>query len=137
MLTGDEDAGRAGESGSDDDLFDFITKSVFDEFAEGFEFGLLFFEFLLFVFRVFEFKSFLGAVLEFLFLVVLQLLDDVLIDGVDEVEDFDVLLDEGFNEGRLGDGGSALSSDEEDIFLSLLHSGDVVLEGGHLLSTLG
>ena len=60
-------------------------------------------------------------------LIILHLLDHVLIDWVNEVENLVSLLLESLNEWRLGDGSSAFTSDVVDIFLSLLHSGDVVL----------
>jgi hypothetical protein len=60
--------------------------------------------------------------------VLLQLLDHVLVDWVDHVQDFITLLDQSLHEGRLGDGCLVLTSDEEDVILSLLHAGDVLFQ---------
>jgi hypothetical protein len=77
-----------------------------------------------------DIETFLGTILELLSVVLLKLLDDVLIDGVDHIEDFDTLLLEGLNEGGSSNGGLTLSGDEIDILLVLLHAGDILLKGG-------
>ena len=64
-------------------------------------------------------------------------MDDVLVDGVDQVEDFVALLSEGLKERGVGDGRSALSGDEEDVLLSFFHAGDVLFKGGLLVAALG
>mmetsp|Transcript_18093 Transcript_18093/g.30891 ORF Transcript_18093/g.30891 Transcript_18093/m.30891 type:complete len:540 (-) Transcript_18093:58-1677(-) len=92
---------------------------------------------LLLVLGLVEIEALLGDALELLVIVVLHLLDHVLVDGVDEVEDLEPLLLEGLDEGRLGDGGSALAGDVVDVLLALLHPLDVVLEGDEVLATLG
>jgi hypothetical protein len=65
------------------------------------------------------------------------LLDHVLIDWVNEVKNFVTSLLEGLNEWGSGNRSSALTSDVKDIFLSFLHSGNVVLEGDLVFTTLG
>jgi hypothetical protein len=45
-----------------------------------------------------EFESFFGGVSEFVSIEVFQLLEDVLIDGVNHVDDFVVFFSEGFDE---------------------------------------
>jgi len=138
VLAGDEDTGGLLESLSDDDLLDLgLTKNLLDELTEGLEGGFLLFELLLFLLGLVEFETFLGTVLELLAIILLELLDDVLIDGVNHIENLDTSLLEGLDEGRGGHGGSALTGDEEDILLTFLHSGDVLLEGGHFLTGLG
>jgi len=64
-------------------------------------------------------------------------LHHILVDGVYQVEHFVALLFEGLEEGRLGNGGSALTSDVEDVLLAFLHSGDVLLEGDLILAGFG
>lgn len=53
--------------------------------------------FLLFL-RLFEVESFFGARLEFLSIVVLELLNHIFIDWVNEVKNFETSLLEGFKE---------------------------------------
>jgi len=64
-------------------------------------------------------------------------LDDVLIDGVNHVQDLVTELLELFDEGGGGYGSLGFSGDEVDVLLVLLHAGDVILEGSHFLTTLG
>jgi len=64
-------------------------------------------------------------------------LNHVLINWVDEIKNLVSLLLEDLNEWRLGDCLSGLTSDIEDIFLSFLHSLDVILEGDLILTSLG
>lgn len=137
VFSGNENAWGFLQSLSNDDLFDLLSKDFLDEFAEWLEGSLLLLEGLLLFLGLVEVKTLLGAVLELLSVELLELLDDVLIDGVDHVEDFVTLLLEGLNEGGGSDGGSGLSSDEEDVLLSFLHSGDVLLEGGLFVTGLG
>ena len=63
-------------------------------------------------------------------------MDHVLINWVNQVEDFIDLLLERLNEWRLSDGSSALTSDVEDVLLTFLHTSDEVLERNLVLSTL-
>lgn len=117
-------------------LFDLVSEDFLDEFAESFIGGLLLFEFLLLVFSLIKVESFLGARLELLSIEVLELLDDIFVNGVNHVDDFIVSLLKSLNEGRLVNGSSALSSDEEDVLLSFLHSGAILFEGDQLLARL-
>jgi len=64
-------------------------------------------------------------------------LNHVLINWVNEIKNLVSLLLEDLNEWRLGDCLSRLTSDIEDIFLSFLHSLDVILEGDLILTSLG
>jgi len=66
VFSSDEDAGGIDDSVGDHNFFDFFSKNFFDEFAEGFVLGFLFFKSLLLFLRVFEIESFFGAVFEFL-----------------------------------------------------------------------
>jgi hypothetical protein len=64
-------------------------------------------------------------------------LDHVLIDWVDEVENFISSLLKGLHEWGSSNLSSALTSDVVDIFLSFLHSSDVVLVGNLFLTRFG
>ena len=67
----------------------------------------------------------------------LQLLHSVLIDGVDEVEDLEVLLLERLEEGRVLDGRLRLAGDVVDRLLAGLHAADVLLQRRQLSGSLG
>merc|ERR1719160_1722527 len=82
-------------------------------------------------------ESLLGTGLELLSVVLLHLLDHVLVDWVDQVENLISSLLKSLEEWGLGDSGSGLSSDVEDVLLAFLHLAHVVLEGNHLFSRLG
>jgi hypothetical protein len=68
---------------------------------------------------------------------VFQLLEDVFIDGVNHVNDLVVFLSQSFDEWGSGAGSSGFTSDNVDVFLSLLHSSNVVLERNHIFTALG
>ena len=135
-LGSDEGAGGLGEASGDLDLLDLLAKDFLDEGAETFVLGLELLGLLLLI-LVIEVETFLGDGLELLAIVLLDLLDGVLIDGVDEVEDLEALLLEAFEEGGLLDGGDGLTGDVEDVLLALLHAVAVLLEGDELLTGLG
>ena len=80
-------------------LLDLISKNFLAELAESFKGGLLFFQSLLLVFGVVEFEAFFGGVLELVAVEVLELLDDVFVDGVHHVDDLEVSLLECLHEG--------------------------------------
>jgi len=123
---------------TNNDLFNLgFTQNFLDELTKGLEGRFLLFELLLFLLSLFEIKTFLGTVLELLTIILLKLLDDVLIDGVNHIEDLDTSLLEGLDEGRGSNGGSALTSNEVDILLTFLHSGNVLLEGCNFFTRLG
>ena len=134
VLSGDENTGRVFQSLSELDLLNLVGKDLLDKLAKTLISSLLFFEALLLLLGLVELKSLLGAVLKLLSVELLELLDDVLIDWVNHVKDLIASLLELLNEGRLINLGLALSSDEEDVVLTFLHSGDVVLERDLLIS---
>ena len=135
-LGGDEGARRLGETSGDLDLLDLLAKDFLDEGAETFEVSLELLGLLLLL-LVIEVETFLGDGLELLAIVLLDLLDGVLIDGVDEVKDLEALLLETFEEGGRGNSGDGLTGDVVDVFLALLHAVAVLLEGDGLLTGLG
>ena len=84
---------------TDLNFLDFITKNFLDQLAETFQRSLLFLELLLFIFSLVKLDTLFGAVLELMSIKVLELLDNILVNGVNHVDDFKVLLFKGFNEG--------------------------------------
>ena len=76
-----------------------VTKDLLAELAESLKGCLLLLELLLLVFGVVEIEALLGAVLKLVAIEVLQLLGDVLVDGVNHVDDLQVPLFQGLNEG--------------------------------------
>merc|ERR1719498_92680 len=79
----------------------------------------------------------LGAAHELLAVVLLELLHGVLVDGVNHEEHLEAALLELLDEGGVLHSLAGLAGDVVDVLLVLLHAGDVVLEGGHLLTGLG
>merc|ERR1719483_1525437 len=69
-----------------------------------------------------DFNSLLGDVDKLLSIVLLQLLRSVLVNWVDHEKDFNVLLLEGFHEGRVFNDCLVFSSDVVNHFLVLVHS---------------
>ena len=136
-FSGYEYTRRLIEKLSNNNFLDLVTKDFLDLFAKRFEGSLLFFEFLLLFVGLLEFKSLLRAVLKLFAIEFLKLLDDLLIDGVNHVEDFIITLAERLNERRGRDGSSGLSSDEVNIILAFFHTSNVVLEGSEFLTRLG
>lgn len=117
-------------------LLHLVSEHFLAELAETFEGGLLFFQSFLFVFGDIELEALFGGVLELVAVEVLELLDDVFVDGVDHVDHLVVPLLERLHEGRGGGRGSGLGGDDVDVLLALLHAGDVFLEGDELLAGL-
>jgi len=134
---GDENAGGGGEAISEDDLLDLVAEDVLHLLGEVFVRGLFFFLALLFLFGFVELDTFLGEADELLAFEVLDLLHDVLVDGVNHEDDFEVTALGFLNEGRGLELLLGVTGDVVDGVLAFLHAGDVVLEGGHLFEGLG
>jgi hypothetical protein len=117
-------------------LLDFVSQNFFAEFAESLEGSFLLLEFLLLVLSVVEFKTFFGTVFKLVSIKVLELLDDVLVNGVNHVDDLEISLSQGLDEGGGSSGSAGLTGDDEDVLLSLFHAGDVILETDQLLARL-
>jgi len=130
VLAGDENAGRLIKTLSDDDLLDLVTKDFLDLLAEWFEGSLLFFVRLLLIISLFEFQTFFRAVLKLLAIVLLELLDDVLINGVDHEQNLITSLHKRLDERRSLNSILSLTGDEENVLLTFFHSRDVVLQSG-------
>lgn len=136
-LTGDENTGGLGDSVRDDDLFDLLTQVLLDGLGQVFEFGNLLFTFGLLLVGLFELETFLGNTDELLALELLELSNGVFVDGVDKEQDFEALLLQDLEEGRVLDGIEGFTGQVVDRLLDFGHSGDVVLERGHFVDGLG
>ena len=134
VFSSNQSAWRFVQSLTNLDFLDLISQNLFAELAKPLEWGLLFFNLLLFIFGVIEFKTFFGGILKFMSIEIFQLLDDVLINRVNHVDDFIISLLECFNKGRSSSGSSRLSSDNVDIFLSFFHSGNIFFKTDQFLS---
>jgi hypothetical protein len=117
-------------------LLDLVSQNFLAKLAETLKGSFLLFEFLLLVLSVVEFKTFFGAVFKFVSIKVLELLDDVLVNGVNHVDDLEISLSQGLNEGGGSSGSTGFTSDDEDVLLSLFHAGDVILEADQFLTRL-
>merc|ERR1712144_84385 len=137
VLAGHQAAWGGAEAGGHDDLLGLIAKDLLDELAEPLAGGLLLLELLLLLLGLLEVETLLGHGLELLAIVLLELLGGVLVDGVNHEEHLEPALLELLDEGSGLDGLLGLTSDVVDVLLLLLHAGNVLLEGGHLLARLG
>merc|ERR1712144_35984 len=137
VLAGHQAAWGGAEAVGHDDLLGLIAKDLLDELAEPLAGGLLLLELLLLLLGLLEVETLLGHGLELLAIVLLELLGGVLVDGVNHEEHLEPALLELLDEGSGLDGLLGLTSDVVDVLLLLLHAGNVLLEGGHLLARLG
>lgn len=115
-------------------LFHLFGQDFLDQIAERLERGLLLFVGLFLQIGLFQIETLFGAIFELFSIELLQLLDDVLVNRVDHVDDFDASLLQGLDEGRVGHCGSALAGDEKDVFLSFFHLAHVLFQT-HLVFT--
>ena len=91
---------------------------------------------LLFLFCFLEFHAFLGSTHQLLAFKLLQLLDTVLVDGLNHEENLEALLLELLQEGGVFDSLLTLTSDVVNVLLSLLHPLDIVLQEDELVRML-
>ena len=103
VLARDEHTRRLDNTVRDLHLLDLVIKDFLHELAETFRGGLGLLERLLLVLRLLHLEAFLGGTDELLALVLLELLDSVLINGVDHEDHLVALLLELLNERRVFD----------------------------------
>lgn len=125
-MTGDKNAGRVGNTVGDDDLLNLLTESILHGGAEVSILRGLSLASLLLVFGLLELKTLLGNADKFLAVEFLELSDGVLINGVDEKEDFEALLLEDLKEGGITGGSKRLAGEVVDILLTLGHASNIV-----------
>ena len=136
-LRGNQNTGRLSKSEAQLTFLNLLSENLLEVLAQGLVLGPLLLLLFLLILGLVELESLLGTVPQFLSLELLQLLDDVLIDRVCHVQNLEVPLFEGLEEGGVLDGLLALSSDEVDILLSLLHLIDILLQRDQVLPRLG
>merc|ERR1711916_410627 len=105
VLAGDNDDGRVDDALGADDLLDLVAENLLHKGAESL--GLV------------NLKALLGDVDEGLALKLLELLDGVLVDGVEHVDDLEALGAEALDKGRRLDGLARLAGDVVDRLLAL------------------
>jgi len=132
-LRGDDAAGGRDQTARNDDLLDSLVEDVENDFAEAFEEGLQLLASLLLVLVLGQLQTLFGHGDERFAIVLFELLDDVFIDGLAHVKDFESSLLDSLDKGRVGDGLATFAGDVVNLLLILLHSADVVLERSLLL----
>merc|ERR1712137_876545 len=137
VLASHQAAWGACQPVGDDDLLGLVAKHLLHELTEVLACGLLLLKLLLLVLGLLEVEALLGDSHQLLAIVLLKLLDRVLVDGVDHVQHLKATLLELFNEWSSLDSLLGLTSDEVDVLLVLLHTGNILLETGHLVTRLG
>merc|ERR1719323_2448094 len=134
VLGGDDTAGRADQSTGDDDLLNLLVKNVLHDLAKRLELLLVSFSLLLFLLILGELKTLLGDRDEVLAIKLLQLLDDVLVNGLGHVDNLESSLLQSLDEGRGCDDLLALPGDVVDVLLVLLHPGDIISKRAEVIS---
>ena len=135
-LTGTDSAGGSNELVGDDDLLDGVAEDVLKGLGETLELLLFGLALLLLFFGLLKLEV-LGDINKLLAVELLELGHGILVNGVNQEQDLKVLLLEGVKERRPLDSPERLAGDVVDLLLVLLHAGDVVGEGGGLITRLG
>merc|ERR1711861_12856 len=136
VLASHQAAWGAGQAVSDNNLLSLVAEHLLDQLAQVLAGSLLLLPLLLLLVGLFDLEALLGDVEDLLAVVLLELLDGVLINWGGHVQHLETSLLEGLQEGCGLHSLAALASDAVDLLLVLLHAGDVVLEGGHVLTGL-
>merc|ERR1719323_719083 len=134
VLGGDDTAGRADQSTGDDDLLNLLVKNVLHDLAQRLEFLLVSFSLLVFLLILGELKTLLGDRDEVLAVKLLQLLDNILVNGLGHVDNLESSLLQSLDEGRGCDNLLALPGDVVDVLLVLLHPGDIISKRAKVVS---
>mmetsp|Transcript_3790 Transcript_3790/g.8089 ORF Transcript_3790/g.8089 Transcript_3790/m.8089 type:complete len:555 (-) Transcript_3790:561-2225(-) len=137
VLAGHETARTVSKTVGYNHLLDLVIKNLLHELAQSFGLSLGFLEGGLLILIFFHLKSLLGGAEELLALKFLELLDAILINGVNHVENLVSLLLELLKEGRGLNTALRLSSDVIDTGLLVIHTADVVIKAGHGVTRLG
>jgi len=103
-------------------LLNFLIEDLFHDFAQALELALVLLVPFLFLLVFRQFQTFLRNGHQGFGVVLLQLLDCVLVDGVHHVQHLIAALPQPFYEGRVLDGVPVLAGDEVDRLLVLLHA---------------
>jgi hypothetical protein len=135
-LSGTDGSRGVDELVGDNDLLNLVTENLLEGLGEALELLLLRLTLLLLLLGLLNVEV-LGDVDELLAVELLELGESVLVNGVNQEEDLEVLGLESVKEGGLGNSLKGLSGDVVHLLLVLGHAGDVVREGGELVSGLG
>lgn len=135
-LAGTDGAGGANQLGGDNNLLDLVAENVLEGLGKVLELLLLGLALGLLLIGLLELEV-LGDVDELLAVVLLQLGEGVLINGVNQEQNLEVLLLEGVQEGRVGNSLDGLAGDVVHVLLVLGHASNVVSERGLLVTGLG
>merc|ERR1711953_629244 len=130
-----EHARRVGHAGSYNNLFDLVAQHLLHELGKWFEFRFQLLHFLLFVF-VINVQAFLSDGFQFLTIKLFELLDRVLIDGINHVKYFEAFLAERLQERRRRNSSDALAGDIVDVVLTLFHAVHIFLEADLFVTRL-
>lgn len=125
-MASNEDTGGVGDTVGYDDLLDLVTESFLDSSTEVAESSGLCITGRLLLISLLELEPFLRDTDEFLALELLELSDGVFVNGVNEEQDFEALLLEDLEEGRVTDSGERFTGEIVDRLLYLGHTRDVV-----------
>ena len=124
-LTGNKYTRRIGDPVRDDDLLHLVAECILDSFAQVLKlFGLLLASLLL-VLRLLELETLLAHTDELLTIKLLKLSDGILVNGINQQESFEALL-EYLEEWRVTDGCDRLAGEVVYSLLDLRHASDVV-----------
>ncbi len=134
VLRGDNAAGRVDQSVGDDHLLHLLVEDVLHDLAQVLELGLVLLTLLLLLLVLGQLQTLLGDGDEVLAVELLELLHDVLVDGLGHVDDLEPALLQPLHEGGGRDDLAALAGDEVDVLLILLHPGNVVAERAGLVA---
>merc|ERR1712213_270534 len=101
-------------------------QNVLHDLAQRFELLLVSFSFLLFLLILGKFKTFLGDRDKVLTVKLLQLLNDILIDGLSHVDNLESSLLQSLDKGGGSNNLLTLASNVVDVLLVFLHPRDVI-----------
>ena len=117
-----------------------IDREVIDiylhDFAKNGELCFGLFELLLILLVFWEFESFFGDGDKCFTVVLAELLDAVLVDWFAHVKHFESALGDTFDECRVLYDLDRLAGDEVDVFLAILHAGNIISQGGSLFTAI-
>merc|ERR1719474_1898837 len=137
VLGGNDAAGRRNETARNDNLLHSLVGDVLDDLAESLEKRLQLFASLLLVLVLRQLQALFRHGHQRLAVVLFELLNDVFIDGLGHVKDFESSLLDSLNESRVGHRLATLAGDVINLLLVFLHAADIVLQGSLLFARRG
>lgn len=135
-LASTDGAGRADKLVGDDNLLNLVAEDVLESLGKTFIFLLLSLTSLLLLLGFLKLEV-LGDVDEFLAIKLLELSHSILVNWVNQEQDFEILLLERVEEWGSLNSLERLASDVVNLFLVGLHASNVVSEGGQFITRFG